>query len=226
MPLLSLLRPLLILLLAIAAVAAPATAAPPANRPTPGYVRVRIETSAGPIVIAADVKHAPKTSANFLAYVDDGRLDDTSFYRSARRRTDPKFGFIQGGISTDRRRSLPPIDHEPTDLTGIRHLDGVISMARGGDPGSAMGNFFIMIGPVPGLDARPGKPGYAAFGHVVAGMDVVKRILALRTGGGVGAMKGQMLQPPVRLISARRLDGKPRPTTTIKPWLLNIPGRK
>lgn len=221
-----LLRPALPLLLAIVALAWPAAAAAPANQPTPGYVRVRIETSAGPIVIAADVRRAPATSANFLAYVDDGRLDDTSFYRAARNRRNGKFGFIQGGISMDRRRALPAIPHEPTSQTGIRHLDGVISMARGNDPGSAMGNFFIMIGPVPGLDAQEGRPGYAAFGHVVAGMDTVRKILAMRTGGGVGAMRGQMIEPPVRLISARRIDGKPRPTTTIKPWLLKIPGRE
>lgn len=215
-----LLRPLLPLLLAILAIAWPAAAAAPANKPTPGYVRVRLETSAGPIVIAADIRHAPQTSANFLAYVDDGRLDGTTFYRAARNRVNPKVGFIQGGISVDRRRALPPIPHEPTNQTGIKHLDGVISMARGNSPGSAMGNFFMMVGPVPSLDAQDGRPGYAAFGHIVQGMDVVKRILGARTGGGVGPMRGQMIEPPVKLISARRLDGKPKPTSPIKPWLV------
>ncbi len=108
---------------------APAVAAEPAT------VRVRLETSAGAITVALDTRRAPKTSANFLAYVDDGRLDGTTFYRVARAKTDPKRGFIQGGIDTDARRMIvPPVELEPTDKTGILHLDGTISMARKVDP--------------------------------------------------------------------------------------------
>jgi len=188
-----------------------------ANRPTPGFVRVRLETNMGAITLALDARRAPKTTANFLAYVDDGRFDDTSFYRAARRKTDPKFGFVQGGIRTDARRILPPFPHEPTSRTGIRHTDGTISMARVGN-GSAGGNFFITVGALPSFDASPRYAGYAAFGHVVAGMDVVRRILAERTGGGSGAMKGQMIFRDIRIVRAKRLDGTPKPTGQPKTW--------
>lgn len=189
-----------------------------------GLVRVRIVTSQGNIVVALDSRRAPKTTANFLAYVDDGRFDGTSFYRSARRKNAPGLGYVQGGIGTDARRTLPPVEHESTAQTGMRHLDGVISMARrGGAPGSAMGNFFIMLGANPALDARDGRHGYAAFGHVVSGMDTVRRILAMPTGGGSGAMRGQMILKPVRLIRAERIDGAARPTGRARPWLIELP---
>ncbi|MBB5988003.1 peptidylprolyl isomerase [Sphingobium lignivorans] len=192
-----------------------------ASRPTPGYVRVRLETSMGNIVLALDAKRAPLTTKNFLVYVDDGRLDDTTFYRATRHKGDPKTGFVQGGIDTDARRIyFPTVPLEPTDKTGIRHLDGVISMARHKDPDSGTGNFSIQVGPNPTLDARPGYPGYAAFGHVVAGMDVVKRILALDTCCGRGVMFGQMIKNRVTIVRAVRLDGKPAPTGAVKPWLM------
>ncbi|WP_254558851.1 peptidylprolyl isomerase, partial [Salmonella enterica] len=88
---------------------------------------------------------------NFLAYVDDGRFDGASFYRSARSRLAPRFGFVQGGIRTDARRILPPFPLETTRQTGLRHVDGTISMARRGDPSSAGGNFFITVGPMPSM---------------------------------------------------------------------------
>lgn len=197
---------------------APAPA--PTERPAPERVRVELATSLGKIIVALDTRRAPKTSANFLAYVDDGRFDGTAFYRAARSRRAPSYGYVQGGIGTDVRRALPPVAHERTDKTGIRHLDATISMARGGAPGSAMGNFFITVGATPFMDASGEYPGYAAFGHVVGGMDVVKRILALPTGGGTGAMKGQMIDAPVTIIRARRLDGEPKPTARAKAWLL------
>ncbi|WP_216072760.1 peptidylprolyl isomerase, partial [Acinetobacter baumannii] len=84
-------------------------AAPPQD---PGAIRVRIVTSAGNITLALDAKHAPKTVANFMAYVDDGRLDGTRFYRSARRKGAPAQGFVQGGIGTDARRMLPSVPLE------------------------------------------------------------------------------------------------------------------
>jgi len=197
------------------------TAAAPADRPTPGYVRVRLETSMGNIVVALDARRAPRTTANFLIYVDDGRLDDTTFYRATRNKADPRAGFIQGGIDTDARRVyFPTAPLERTSDTGLRHLDGTISMARHRDPDSATGNFSIQVGPNPTLDARPGYDGYAAFGQVVAGMDVVRRILALETCCGRGVMRGQMLVNRVTLIRAVRLDGRPQPSGQIKPWLM------
>lgn len=195
-------------------------AAQPVNKPTPGYVRVELATSMGSIIVAVDTKRAPRTSANFLSYVDDGRLNGTSFYRAARRKAEPKLGYIQGGIRTNLRRALPPIPLEPTSMTGIRHLDATLSMARQDRPDSATGNFFLTVGATPHMDASGAYQGYAAFGRVVAGMDVVKRILALPSGGGEGVMKGQMILKPVTLIRAKRLDGAPRPSGRPKAWLL------
>lgn len=210
-------RPILVLLAALVASPAAAPAAPAS-----GIVRVRLDTSAGPITVAVDTRRAPRTAANFLAYVDDGRFDGTTFYRSARNKADPRRGFVQGGIRTDARRMLPTFPHEPTTRTGIRHLDATISMARPAGGGSAGGNFFITVGPVPYMDARPGYEGYAAFGRVVGGMPVVGRILAQPTGGGSGAMRGQMLFRQVAIVRAVRLDGTPRPTGGIKPWLFGV----
>lgn len=195
-------------------------AAPPANRPQPGILRVRLDTSAGPIILALDAKHAPGTTANFMAYVDDGRLDDTAFYRATRGKRDARTGFIQGGIGTDAKRILPPFPFEPTTKTGIRHLDATVSMARGASPDSAGGNFVLTVGPAPAMDARPPALGYAAFGHVIDGMTTVKRILALPTGGGMDEFKNQMILKPVTIVRAIRLDGVAKPTGGPKVWLL------
>ena len=205
-----------LLALALALFSAPAVAA------TPGVVHVKLVTTAGPIVLALDARHAPKTVANFMNYVDDGRFDGTTFYRASRRKGDAAHGLIQGGIGQDARRILDPIPIEPTTKTGIHHTDGAISMAHGPDPNSAGGNFSIMVGDNPSLDARGSFLGFAAFGHVVSGMDVVKRILAQPTGGGEGEMKGQMLLKRVKILKAVRLDGTPHPTGRPKPWTLGI----
>ncbi|MCP1472075.1 peptidyl-prolyl cis-trans isomerase A (cyclophilin A) [Sphingobium sp. OAS761] len=201
----------------------PASALPiPANRPTPGYTRVAIETSVGTIIVAVDQKRAPRTSANFLTYVDDGRFDGVTFYRAARRKSDAGQGLIQGGIDTDLRRSLTPVRHEPTNQTGIRHLDATLSMARPDRPNSATGNFFITVGATPNMDARGAYIGYAAFGHVVAGMDVVRKILAAPTCCGTGPMRGQMIVRPIVIKRARRIDGRANPSRGPKPWLLGM----
>lgn len=207
--------------LALAA-AALVSAAPP----EPATVRVRLVTEAGNITLALDARRAPRTVANFMLYVDDGRLEGTAFYRAARRKSHPKFGFVQGGIGTDARRILPALPLEPTSRTGLKHLDGSVSMAHGIDPDSANGNFSIMVGDNPALDARPGNPGFAAFGKVIGGMDVVRRMLAMRSGGGRGVMRGQMILKPVRILRAERLDGTPKPSGRPKPWLLKLPWRK
>jgi peptidyl-prolyl cis-trans isomerase A (cyclophilin A) len=199
------------------------TAPAPQGGPMPGMVRVRLVTSAGPIVLALDARRAPRTTANFLAYVDDGRFEGTLFYRSARRKGDPKLGFVQGGIGTDARRMLEPLPLEQTDRTGIKHLDGVVSMAHGINADAANGNFSIMVGANPSLDARGSFRGYAAFGRVVSGMETVKRILAMATGGGREAMRGQMILKPVQILRAERLDGVARPTGRVKPWLIGPP---
>lgn len=208
-------------LLIVALLAALPAAAQRADRAIPGYVRVRLETALGNIVLALDAKRAPATTANFMKYVDDGRFDGISFYRSARQKTAPSRGFVQSGIRTDARRFLDMIPHESTKKTGIKHLDMTISMARRGEPGSANGNWFIAVGPMPWMDWKPDNPGYAAFGRVVAGQNVVKRILAQPTGE---RMKGTLLLKPVYVKRAVRLDGKAKPTGRPRPWL--IEGRK
>lgn len=178
----------------------------PANAAGPATARVRIETTIGAIVVELDMKRAPITSANFLAYAEEKRLDGTSFYRAARNKGDPKRGLIQGGIDSKVRKARWPIDHEPTSKTGLRHIDGTLSMARNA-PGSAMGDFFITIGPSSYLDAREGNPGYAAFGRVISGMPIVHRILALPTwpGGRSITTKGQHIVKPIGIISVRRV---------------------
>ena len=203
-----------LLLLALLAIPAEAQRA---DRATPGWVRVKLETAAGPIVLALDQRHAPITTANFLKYVDDGRFDGVSFYRTARNKRAPQYGFIQSGILTDARRFLDMIPHESTRKTGIKHLDMTISMARKGEPGSANGNWFITVGAMPSMDWSPTFPGYAAFGRVVAGQATVKRILAAPTGQ---QMNGTLMLRPIRVDRAIRLDGKAKPTGRPRPWLI------
>ncbi|MGI4947971.1 MAG: peptidylprolyl isomerase [Janthinobacterium lividum] len=204
-------RPLLVLLAAV--LASPVAAAPTPPRPAPprpATVRVRMDTNLGPIVIDLDVRHAPITATNFLTYVDEHRFDGTSFYRAAPGKTDPHRGFVQGGIDVDVTRARFPIAHEPTTLTGIHHTDGTISMARE-QPGTAAGNFTIMVGDQLFMDARPGFPGYAAFGQVVSGMTTVRAMLALPTypGGRSAAMLNQTLRRPVRIVHVYRVTPTP-----------------
>jgi peptidyl-prolyl cis-trans isomerase A (cyclophilin A) len=168
--------------------------------------RVAIRTTEGTIVVALEAKRAPVSTTNFLRYVDARKFDGKTFYRAARAKSDPKRGLIQGGIDAKIRESFFPIAHEPTSKTGLKHVDGTLSMARNA-PGSAMGDFFITIGATPSLDAKGSYVGYAAFGHVVQGMDVVHRILAKPTwpGGRSFTTLGQSIKQPVRIVSARRM---------------------
>jgi peptidyl-prolyl cis-trans isomerase A (cyclophilin A) len=214
----------LVALASTSALSAPKPAAKPAHEPA--IVRVRLETSAGVITLALDAKHAPQTVAGFMEYVDDGRLDGTEFYRSSRSKAAPGQGFIQGGIGTNPRRKLPATPFEGTDVTGLSHVDGAVSMAHGDSADIATCNFTLLVGPLPWLDARPGSPGYAAFGKVIGGMPVVKRILAMPTGGGSGPMRGQMLFKPIIINRAVRLDGVAKPTGRPKTWLMVLPQRK
>lgn len=173
----------------------------------PAPVRVALETSAGNIVIEVDPARAPVTAGNFLRYVDANRFDGIEIYRAMR--TGPSGGLIQGGLR-DPARLFPPIVHEPTSQTGLSHVDGAVSMARLA-PGTAAADFTIMVGPQLYLDAGPASGGdglgYAVFGRVVDGMDVVRNILAAPTSPteGEGVMRGQMLSPRIRIRSARRM---------------------
>ena len=168
--------------------------------------RVALNTSLGTIIVELADKQAPITAKNFLRYVEAGKLNGTTFYRAARSPSKPQFGLIQGGIDHDMRRAFFSIDHEPTSKTGLKHLDGTLSMARNA-PGTAMGDFFICVGAQPSLDARGAYPGYAAFGRVVKGMDIVKKILAAPTwiGRGRGALKNQVIVKRVPIITAKRI---------------------
>lgn len=203
------------LLFALAATHAAPTRRKPAPPPPPpppigDTVRVVLTTDFGAITLELDHKHAPITTENFVAYVDQKRFDGTVFYRALRLDwgTQPN-GLIQGGTQNDPRRILPPIAHEPTSQTGILHKAGTISMARY-DPGTATGDFSIMLSDQPALDADPraagDNQGYAAFGHVVGGEDVVRRIFdaPLSPTAGEGALKGQILAQPVKILTARR----------------------
>lgn len=181
--------------------------APPLTR---RVVRIRLVTEYGDMVLALDGRRAPVTTSNFLRYIDSGRLDNTTFYRAARTRGAPERGFIQGGIDRTYRRMFPPIpEHESTSRTGLTHQAGTISMAKT-SIGPAIGEFFIVSADMPYLDARADHDGYAAFGRVVEGMDVVRRILASPTSEfGRGSLRGQMIADPVRLIRAERIDSEP-----------------
>jgi peptidyl-prolyl cis-trans isomerase A (cyclophilin A) len=195
---------------ALALLAGPALAqtAPPLDAPLP---RVAFETSAGRFVVEVESKRAPITAANFLRYVDQKRLDGIKFYRTCK--VADHFGFVQFGVDGDPKRILPPIRHESTTLTGIRHLDGTLSMPRLA-PGSARGEFTISVGDQPGFDADPSKPGdnfgYAAFAHVVEGMDVVVKIFDAPIAPGAtlrGLFKGEIPAAPVRVLTVRRVRG-------------------
>ncbi|TPG18685.1 peptidylprolyl isomerase [Sphingomonas koreensis] len=178
--------------------------------PAAALPRVDIETSAGPIVVEVDTVHAPVTAANFLAYVDQHKLDGIKFYRTVK--VQDHFGFVQFGVNGDPKRTLRPIAHEPTTQTGLHHVSGTISVARF-EPGSARGEFTISVGDLSGsLDADPSKSGdnlgFAAFGHVVSGMDVVEAILDAPIAPDAtlgGSFKGEVPAAPVTVISARRL---------------------
>ena len=186
---------------------APVVPAIQAPMPKPATVRVALTTSAGMIVLELEKERAPVTTANFLHYVDTRRFDGIVFYRALK--VASGLGLIQGGPSHDPKRLFPPIVHEPTTQTHLSNTDGTIAMARD-KPGTAAADFFIAVGDLSSLDAKPGQPGdnlgFAAFGHVVEGMDVVRRIQEgpiSPTAGG--ELKGQMLEPPIRIITARRV---------------------
>jgi peptidyl-prolyl cis-trans isomerase A (cyclophilin A) len=190
---------------ALSQAAAPSAAQAPA--PKEDLVPVAIDTSLGRIVIALDRGRAPITTANFLHYVDTHRLDGESFYRANH---SGGGGLIQAGVRSDARKLFPPIAHEPTSQTGLHNVAGAISMANSG-PGTARGDFFILLSDMPGLDAAgPGGDanGFAAFGHVIEGMEVVKKIseAPVSPTKGEGVMKGEMLDPPIKILKAARLN--------------------
>jgi peptidyl-prolyl cis-trans isomerase A (cyclophilin A) len=176
----------------------------------PGKVRVILRTALGAIEVAVDLAHAPISGGDFLKYVDRRLFDGSAFYRTVRPDNDinpVKIDVIQGGLTNDKKL-LPPIPHEPTSKTGLHHRDGTISTARDKPGTGSAGAFFICIGDQPELDfggrRNPDRQGFAAFGQVVHGMDVVRAIWKSKTGAADGGMGAQKLTPPIEIASAKR----------------------
>jgi cyclophilin family peptidyl-prolyl cis-trans isomerase len=176
-----------------------------------------IETSLGEIIVKLETERAPITAANFLRYIDENRYDGTRCYRAMRVQGGKQpSGFLQCGTQNHPDRIIDPIAHEPTNQTGLSHTNGALSMARF-EPGTATGDFSIMIEDQRGLDANPDaedpaqRPGFAVFGYVIGGMDVVHAIHATRIDPeqGEGFLKGQMLAEPVEIIDIRRMEPQP-----------------
>jgi peptidyl-prolyl cis-trans isomerase A (cyclophilin A) len=167
--------------------------------------KVLIRTEFGDIAVEICRDKAPVTSANFLRYVDAGLYDGSAFHRTVTLDNQPantvKIEVIQGG-QLAAVKSFPTVPLERTSVTGIKHLDGVISMARSG-PDTATSSFFFCINDQPSLDyggkRNADGQGFAAFGRVVAGMEVVRKIQKQPA-------EGQNLKPPVKIISIRRIE--------------------
>lgn len=175
------------------------------GQPGAGKEKIIIRTGMGDIQVKIDLERAPVTSSNFLRYIDAGLFDSTCFYRVVRPDNQPKdsvfIGVIQGGrYEAEETGGFPPIAHETTETTGIRHRNGVISMARW-TPGTATSEFFICVGNQPELDfggrRNPDGQGFAAFGKVTRGMDVVRKIHDIET-------PGQYLEQPVVILGISR----------------------
>ena len=175
----------------------------------PDTQRGSLMTEKGEIVVLLEGRKAPITVNNFLHYVDTGKLDGAEFWRSSNQ---GGTGFVQAKTAGVK---FPPIPHEPTSQTGLSHTNGTISMTRF-DVGTATNEFTISIGDQTYLDAgrdpKGDNQGYAAFGHVVKGMGVVRAILNGRISKDTpaGGWKGQMLAHRVKIVTAKRLDTAPQ----------------
>lgn len=172
-------------------------------------VRVLIQTELGDIEVELDAKRAPVTTTNFLRYIDAGHYDGGRFHRTVKLKPDNqpnnavKIEVIQAGVNPEKsKEGFGPIKLERTSATGLKHKDGVISMARA-FADTATSDFFICIGDQPELDyggkRNADAQGFAAFGKVVKGMDVVKKIHQ-------SSVEAQQLTPPIKIIKAKRLN--------------------
>lgn len=185
----------------------------PAPAPLTDIVRIEFVTELGTITADLFHKQAPITVQNFMRYVEGRRFDGMAFYRAMKLNwgTQPN-GIIQTGLRGLSTKVFPPIAHEPTSVTGIKHLAGTLSMARNA-PGTAQADFSILMSDLSGFDADPAasdpelKAGYAAFGRVVSGMDVALKIFEAPRSAtlGQGIMKGQMLAPEIKVLRVRRV---------------------
>ena len=178
-------------------------------------MRVRVQTELGDIVVEVDQAKAPNTAANFLKYVDAGHYDGGTWHRTVKMDNQPestvKIEVIQANVSADKAKSgFPPIALERTNVTGLLHKDGAISMARG-MPDSATSGWFICINDQPSLDfggaRNPDGQGFAAFGRVVSGMDVVRKIqMAPSSADRKTNTEAQRLTPPIKIIKVARVQ--------------------
>jgi peptidyl-prolyl cis-trans isomerase A (cyclophilin A) len=166
---------------------------------------ITMKTSVGKIVCEIDTVHAPVTALNFLKNIELKTYKDAVFYRVVRLDNQPlsniKIEVIQGGLFFDEKiDSQKPIPHETTKATGLKHLDGTLSMARN-QPGTASTEFFICIGDQPSLDfggmRNPDGQGFAAFGKVINGMDVVRKIQLQKD-------TSQYLVEPVKILEMNK----------------------
>ena len=169
-------------------------------------IKIGIKTELGEIIAELYPDKAPVTCENFLRYIENNKFEGAKFYRVVRMDNQPnndiKIEVIQGGLGFDVEESpYPSIRHETTKETGVLHKDGTLSMARA-EPGTASSEFFICIGDQPELDfggkRNPDGQGFAAFGKIVKGMDVVKKIQSMPD-------EGQMLKQPVLITSMQIL---------------------
>ena len=170
-------------------------------------VRVIVQTELGDIVVEVDQAKAPNTAANFLKYVDAGHYNGGTWHRTVKMDNQPestiKIEVIQAGVNPERaQQAFPPIALERTSVTGLAHKDGVISMARG-MPDSATSGWFVCINDQPSLDfggrRNPDGQGFAAFGRVARGMDVVRKIQRAPN------TDAQRLTPPIKILKAARI---------------------
>jgi peptidyl-prolyl cis-trans isomerase A (cyclophilin A) len=174
---------------------------------------VVLETRLGNITIDVYPDRAPLSAGSFLDYLDRGLMQEAVFYRVVTPDNDngsPLISVVQGGVLEDDQ-FLDPVAHETTEATGLRHVDGAVSLARG-DPGTGSGGaFFICVGDNPALDygatRNPDKQGFAVFGQVVDGMDVVRAIQQLPADSPTDNtyLQDQLLREPVEVLAARRL---------------------
>ena len=170
-----------------------------------GIVTVIFKTEAGDFVVAVDSAHAPLTSANFLKYVDAGYYNGGAFHRTVKPDNQPdkkvKIEVIQASALPEHEHDFGKIALERTNKTGLKHLDGTLSMARD-EADTATSDFFICIGDQPELDfggkRNPDGQGFAAFGRVVNGKKLIRMIQR-------APADGQNLTPPIKIISAKRL---------------------
>lgn len=215
----------LIALLALTAAAPAKRTKPVPPAPLPDIVRIAMVTDLGTMTMDIDAKRAPITARNFITYVNQKRFDGTTFYRVMKLDWGtPPNGIIQAGPRGDPKRVLKPIKHEPTTATGILHKAGTLSMARLA-PGTATADFTILLSDQPYFDADPtredpgSRDGYAAFGQVIEGMDVARKIydVPLSSTLGEGILKGQMIAKPVKIVSARRVKIAPDVTPPAMP---------